>query len=142
MTTSKMSCGSVSRRREVAHGVLCSLLKPEDFLLPIYGEEGSRLFVVCFLQTSQRYTFDSNVQSTHGQLPLLGQGQRVWMIASKITFRSMVYRARGCRVSYVLFSNAIYGRLFSIPERPNIVPFWGSYSEPRGNSSQGESLPR
>ena len=40
-----------SRRQEVAHGVLRSSLKPENFVLPICGEEGSKLFVVC-LDTS------------------------------------------------------------------------------------------
>ena len=47
----------LSRRREVAHGVLRSLPKPEKttvFFLP--REEGSRFFVVCFLHTSRRYT--------------------------------------------------------------------------------------
>ena len=30
-------------------------------------EEGSRLFVACFLHTSRRYTFDLDKESTHGQ---------------------------------------------------------------------------
>ena len=30
-------------------------------------EEGSRFFVVCFLHPSRRYTFDIDVESTHGQ---------------------------------------------------------------------------
>ena len=66
MTTSTISCGFVSRRQEVARGVLCSLLEAEHFLLPIYGEEGSILFVFCFLHTSQRYTFDLDIEATHG----------------------------------------------------------------------------
>ena len=37
------------------------------YFLPIYGEEGSRLFVVRFLHTSRRYTFDLDIESTHGQ---------------------------------------------------------------------------
>ena len=31
------------------------------------NEEGSRLFVACFLHTSRRYTFDLDKESTHGQ---------------------------------------------------------------------------
>ena len=30
-------------------------------------EEGSRFFVACFLHPSRRYTFDIDVESTHGQ---------------------------------------------------------------------------
>ena len=37
------------------------------FFLPIYGEEGSRLFVACFLHTSPRYTFDLDIEPTRGQ---------------------------------------------------------------------------
>ena len=38
------------------------------FCLPIYREEGSRLCVVGFSNTSRRYTFDLGIESTHGQL--------------------------------------------------------------------------
>ena len=30
-------------------------------------EEGSRFFIVCFLHTIRRYTFDLDIESTHGQ---------------------------------------------------------------------------
>ena len=41
----------LSRRREVAHGVLCSSPKPEQTFFRL-GEERWRFFVVCFLHTS------------------------------------------------------------------------------------------
>ena len=37
------------------------------FFSPSCKEEGSRFFVVCFLHPSRRYTFDIDVESTHGQ---------------------------------------------------------------------------
>ena len=51
---------SLSRRREVAHGVLRSWPKPEQtFFSP---KQGSRFLVVCFLHTSRRYTFDLDME--------------------------------------------------------------------------------
>ena len=55
----------LSRRREVAHGVLCSSPKPEQtifFASEQLGEEGWRFFVVCFLHTSRRHTFDLDTE--------------------------------------------------------------------------------
>ena len=51
---------SLSRRREVAHGVLRSWPKPEQtFFSP---KQRSRFLVVCFLHTSRRYTFDLDME--------------------------------------------------------------------------------
>ena len=57
----------LSRRREVAHGVLCPSPKPEHFFFSLRREERSRFFVVCFLHTSRRHTFDLDTEYTHGQ---------------------------------------------------------------------------
>ena len=54
----------LSRGRDVAHGVLPSSPKPDETIF-FAAEEG--YFVVCFLPTSRRYTFDLYTESTHGQ---------------------------------------------------------------------------
>ena len=51
-------------RLPTASYVLCPNLN-KLFFSP--REEGSRFFVACFLPTSRRYTFDLDVESTHGQ---------------------------------------------------------------------------
>ena len=53
-----------SQRLPTASDALCPNLN-KLFFSP--REEGSRFFVVCFLHTSRRYTFDIDVESTHGR---------------------------------------------------------------------------
>ena len=70
MTTSKISSGSVPRRQEVAHGVLCSWPNLNNFFFRLgtaRREEGSRFFVVFFLHqptTHFRSRYRINPRST------------------------------------------------------------------------------
>ena len=66
-------------------------------------EEGSRLFVVCFLHTSQRYTFDLGKESTHGQ-PASCRARPVDIDDRQIACGSMVWGARGCPRCPTLFA--------------------------------------
>ena len=59
-----------SRRREVAHGVLCSSPKPEQtFFSPRSSSESRGIEIFCrlFLHTSRRHTFDLDTEQNHGQ---------------------------------------------------------------------------
>ena len=55
----------LSRRREVAHGVLSSSPKPEQTIFSPRSSSERRwieIFVVCFLHTSRRHTFDLDTE--------------------------------------------------------------------------------
>ena len=46
------------------------------------------------------------------------------------------------RVSYAFFSNVMYGRLFSIPERPNVISQTPSRRSPHITGRLVNTLPR
>ena len=125
----------LSRRREVAHGVLRSLPKPEQTIFfRLAREEGSRFFVVCFLHPSRRYTFDIDVESNHGQ-PSSCRARPVTIddgLQNSMRIRDLGGE-RLPAMSHTLCPNLekmpdfchrsgieIFSRLFSVHQRPNV----------------------
>ena len=91
------------------------------FFLPFYGQEGSILFVVCFLHASRRYTFDLDIESTRGQ-PASCWARPVniddHLETSMLILRTLLKRAK----TYFCHRRGIeiFGRLLSTHERPNV----------------------